>query len=372
VYKKTESFAIDIKISEPILLPDKNESESVRYFKRSIMTEKKAKCVALFSGGLDSSLAVLTMLEQGVEVTALMFLTHFGCDLEDKSSCSQNPQPIAEKFGFQLKLMHLGEKFIEIVKNPKHGYGKNMNPCIDCRILMLKEAREFMQMIDADFLISGEVLGQRPKSQMRNSLNLIEREAGVEGILLRPLSAKLLEPTIPEQQGLVDREKLLDFNGRSRKPQMKLADKYGLSDYPTPAAGCLLTDHGYSARLKDLLTYKPDICFEDLNLLRVGRHFRLNPEVKMVVGRNQEENDKIESYADSSDTLLEARQTGSPIVLLRGKPDDESVMIAARTTARYCDQKNETKVEITVTRSDRDYKLQVAPFELRQIDKYRL
>ncbi|MBD3381332.1 MAG: DUF814 domain-containing protein [candidate division Zixibacteria bacterium] len=338
------------------------------------MTDKKAKCVALFSGGLDSSLAVLSMLEQDIEVTALLFLTHFGCDIVDKSSCSQNPEPMAEKFGFKVKLMHLGQKFIDIVKNPKHGYGKNMNPCVDCRILMLREAKEFMRMSGADFLITGEVLGQRPKSQMRNSLNLVEKEAGVEGTLLRPLSAKLLEPTIPEQQGLVDREKLFDFNGRSRKPQMELAKKYGLEDYPTPAAGCLLTDPGYSKKLKDLLTYKQDVTFDDLNLLRVGRHFRINPQVKMVVGRKEEENDRIEACAGNGDIMLEAKGTGSPIVLLRGTSGPQEIEIAARTTARYCDDKHEAQVEITVTdtKSDNEYKLTVAPYDLKDIDRFRL
>lgn len=336
------------------------------------MTDKKAKCVALFSGGLDSSLAVLSMLEQDIEVTALMFLTHFGCDIVDKSSCSQNPEPMAEKFGFKVKLMHLGQKFIDIVKNPKHGYGKNMNPCVDCRILMLTEAKEFMRMSGADFLVTGEVLGQRPKSQMRNSLNLVVKEAGVEGILLRPLSAQLLEPTIPEQQGLVNREKLFGFNGRSRKPQMELAKKYGLEDYPTPAAGCLLTDPGYSKKLKDLLTYKQDVTFDDLNLLRVGRHFRINPAVKMVAGRNSEENDKIEACAGNKDIMLEAKDTGSPIVLLRGTPGPEEIEIAARTTARYCDDKRQSQVEITVTVPDGEYRLRVAPFELKDIDRFRL
>jgi tRNA-uridine 2-sulfurtransferase len=337
-----------------------------------MMTDKKVKCVALFSGGLDSSLAVLLMLQQNIEVTALMFLTHFGCDITDKSSCSQDPEPMSKKFGFTVKMMHLGEKFLDIVKKPKFGHGKNMNPCIDCRILMLKEAKIFMEMTGSDFLITGEVLGQRPMSQMRNTLRMIEKAADVEGILLRPLCAKLMEPTIAENEGLVDREQLMDMNGRSRKPQMALAEKYGLEDYPSPAAGCLLTDPGYSKRLKDLLRYQDDVNFNDLNLLRVGRHFRYNPHTKLIVGRNETENDKIESYREKNDILMEAKSTGSPMVLLQGPESDDAIEFAARLTARYCDMKNDPEVEITISNQSGERIIIVAPFVGEEVAEYRL
>ncbi|MFH2054585.1 MAG: hypothetical protein ABIJ61_01390, partial [bacterium] len=219
-------------------------------------TKKRAHAIALFSGGLDSSLAVLLMLRQNVEVTALMFLNHFGCDISDRSSCGQDPYPTAEQFGFTVKLMHLGEKFIDIVQNPQHGYGKNMNPCTDCRILMLREAKQYMEMVGADCIITGEVLAQRPMSQMRNSLNLILKESGLAGRLLRPLCAKLMEPTIPEREGLIDREQLENISGRSRKRQMEMAEEFGLHDYASPASGCLLTDRGYSTKLRDILEHK--------------------------------------------------------------------------------------------------------------------
>ena len=218
-------------------------------------TKNKYKAIALFSGGLDSTLAILTILRQGIDVTAITFLTHFGCDISDKSSCSKDPFSAAEKFGFQVKLCHLADKFIEIVKNPKHGHGRNMNPCIDCRILMLKEAKELMGITGADFIITGEVVSQRPMSQMRNTIYMIDKEAGVSGIVLRPLSAKLLEQTLPETKGIVDRERLYGFHGRSRKPQMALAKELGLTEYPMPASGCLLTEPNYSYRLRELLRY---------------------------------------------------------------------------------------------------------------------
>lgn len=189
-----------------------------------------AKAIALFSGGLDSTLAILVILRQDINVTAITFLNHFGCDISDKSSCSKDPFSAAEKFGFEVKLSHLSEKFLEIVKKPRHGHGKNMNPCIDCRILMLKEAREFMHITGADFIITGEVLGQRPMSQRKNLFPMIDKEAMVRGYVLRPLSAKLLDVTIPEQKGVVDRDALYDFSGRSRKPQIALAKELGLID----------------------------------------------------------------------------------------------------------------------------------------------
>ncbi len=336
------------------------------------MIQKKTSCVALFSGGLDSALAILLMLRQNIDVTALMFLTHFGCDITDKSSCSQDPEPIANQFGFKVKMMHLGNKFLEIVRNPKYGHGRNMNPCVDCRILMLREAKEFMHMSGADFIITGEVLGQRPKSQFKHSMNAVERDAGVEGILLRPLCAKLLEPTKPELQGLVDREQLLDIQGRSRKRQIQLAREFGLEQYPTPAAGCLLTDKRYSDRLRDLIGHKENITFDDLNLLRVGRHFRFNDRSKVIVGRNEEENDKIEAYKSEHDLLLEAKQTGSPIVMLSGEHSDQAIEFASRLAARYCDLKNEPEVEITVSNSNGERKLTVQPFSPDESKKYIL
>ncbi|HBZ00438.1 MAG TPA: hypothetical protein DEO84_03855, partial [candidate division Zixibacteria bacterium] len=287
------------------------------------------KAVALYSGGLDSTLAILQMMKYGVEVEAITFLTHFGCDATDKSSCGSDPYPAAEKFGFKVKLAHLGQRFFDIVKNPRFGHGKNMNPCIDCRLIMIDEARHYMEMTEADFIITGEVLAQRPMSQRRYSLDLVARECGLAGKLVRPLSGRLLPPTIPEKEGKIKREWLLNIEGRSRKRQMDLAAEFGLTDYPTPAGGCLLTDVNYSNRLRDLLKFNPDPDFNDLNLLRVGRHFRISPKAKLVVGRDEPENDVIESLKLPNDLILEAVDYKSPIGLLRGEISDEDIALAA-------------------------------------------
>jgi len=319
------------------------------------------KAVALFSGGLDSSLAICVAMRQGIEVTAITFLNHFGCNIGDRASCSSNPFPVAKQFGFVVKLCHLSDRFIEIVKNPKYGYGKNMNPCIDCRILMLKEAKELMNLIGAQFVITGEVLGQRPMSQRREIFSLIDREAGLEGYVLRPLTAINLKPTIPEQEGLVARENLYGFSGRSRKPQMALAEEFGLKDYPAPAGGCLLTDPIYSYRLKELLEHTPDPSLKEINLLRIGRHFRLSRTCKIVVGRDEEENRAIESIAQEGDTLLKVEGYGSPLVLICGEPDEGQLRQSASICARYSDAKRLPSVEVTVLREGQMFRVNTIP-----------
>jgi tRNA-specific 2-thiouridylase len=353
-----------------------------------------AKAIALLSGGLDSTLAVLLLLRQGIDVTAVTFLTHFGCDISDSSSCSGNPFPAAEKFGFGVKLCHLADKFIEVVKNPVHGRGRNMNPCIDCRILMLREARELMLMTGGDFIVTGEVVGQRPMSQRRDTLNIIDREAGLKGYVLRPLSAKLLPETAAEKEGLVKREMLCNFSGRSRKPQMALARDLGLTDYPAPAAGCLLTEPNYSYRLRELLKYNPDPSLNDLNLLRLGRHFRLSQSCKAIVGRDEKENETIESYAGEDNYLLRVEHTGSPSVLLSGQGSRDFLAFAASLCARYSDAKHLPEVEVTVCKgrnalrvtrdgskekndessriSSHEFKITVPPADRKLIEQYRI
>ncbi len=309
-----------------------------------------AKAVALLSGGLDSTLAILVLLRQGIDITAVTFLTHFGCDISDSSSCSRNPFPAAERFGFEVKLSHLADKFIEIVKNPKYGHGRNMNPCIDCRILMLREAKDLMGMIGADFIVTGEVLGQRPMSQRRDTLNIIDREAGMRGYILRPLSAKLLDETAPEREGFVNRDLLHNFSGRSRRPQIALAKELGLTDYPAPAGGCLLTEPNYSHRLRELLEYTSSPSLNDLHLLRAGRHFRLSPTCKAIVGRDERENGFIESLADAENYLFRVRGVGSPVALLSGAGAEEFSPFAASLCARYSDAKQLPEVEVTVSK----------------------
>jgi len=332
----------------------------------------KPKAIALYSGGLDSTLAILVMMRHGIEVEALKFTMHFCGDAADSSSRGSDPYKAAEQFGFSVKLCHLGWKFVEIVKNPPHGYGKNMNPCIDCRILMLKEAKEYLEMIGADFVITGEVLGQRPMSQMRNTLNLIENESGLEGRLVRPLSGKHLPPTVPEKVGLIKRDWLLDIHSRSRKRQMELANQFGLKGYASPASGCLLTDKHYSKRLKDLLKHKEDFDYNDLNLLKVGRQFRLSEKCKLIVGRNEGENEKILSLKNDDDIILEALNTGSPISLLRGKAEKHDIELAAAITARYSDDKYEDSVTVDILQGSRNSKLEIKPVDDGVIDRIRL
>ena len=331
---------------------------------------KRGHAIALFSGGLDSALAILLMLRQNIEVTALTFMTHFGCDLGDRSSCGSNPYPAAEKYGFNVKLMHLGQKFVDIVEKPKFGRGKNMNVCVDCRILMLSEAKAFMEMVNADFIITGEVLGQRPMSQVRNKMNLVDNVTRLGGKLLRPLSAKLMAPTEPELSGMVDREQLEGISGRSRKRQLELAKEFDLVDYPSPASGCLLTDVGYSNRLRDLIAHTDRLTFEDLNLLKIGRHFRLAPGTKAIVGRNEQDNDQLERYKRPQHLHIEAMEVGSPVTLLIG-PDqsDEVVARAAAITARYTVARHQPTVEVTILGESGSRKIVVAPADENELKK---
>lgn len=330
------------------------------------------RAVALFSGGLDSTLAVLLILKHKIEVTAITFLTHFGCDTTDRSSCSKDPASVADRFGFDLKLFHLGEKFVEIVKNPMYGHGRNMNPCIDCRVIMLREAKMLMEMIGADFVITGEVLGQRPMSQRRDTLDLIARESGLKGFLLRPLSARLLPVTVPEIKGIVDREKLLSISGRSRKVQISLAEEFGLTEFPTPSSGCLLTDPIYSKRLKDLLRYTPNPDFEDLNLLKIGRHFRPSEGCKIIVGRNREENLKLRKINGKKELLMDVRGTGSPLVLLTGEDTRRFINLGASLCARYSDLKNNPEVSVTLMDGEAETVIRTRPADQDIIERYRI
>jgi tRNA U34 2-thiouridine synthase MnmA/TrmU len=331
-----------------------------------------ARAVALLSGGLDSTLAVLLLRRQGIDVTAVTFLTYFGCGVDDSSSCSSDSSSSAAKFGFEVRLAHLADKFIDIVKNPRFGWGRNMNPCIDCRILMLREAGELMRMTGADFVSTGEVLGQRPMSQMRNTLSLIDKHSGLRGYILRPLSAKLFEPTIAETEGLVDRGRLLGLSGRSRKPQIALAAEFGLEDYPKPAGGCLLTNPDYACRLKELLEHEPDPLINTYHLLKFGRHFRLPGGAKVIVGRNEEENAKIIALADKGDWLLDVDGVGSPIGLIGDQAGEGDILLAASICMRYSGARHLPRARVTVFRGDESYSLDVSPATDAMIDPLRI
>jgi tRNA U34 2-thiouridine synthase MnmA/TrmU len=297
------------------------------------------KALALLSGGLDSTLAIRIIQEQGVEVKAVNFITPF-CTCTPKRTLKAGclaSKLAAEKLGIKLTVFKLGAEFLEVVKNPKHGYGSQMNPCLDCRILMFRRAGEYMREIGASFLVTGEVLGERPMSQRLEAMKLIEREAGLEGMIVRPLSAKLLEPSIPERMGWIDRDRLLAISGRSRKPQMQLAERFGIKDYPCPAGGCLLTDPGFARRMRDLIKHQPDFNLGDVRLLKVGRHFRISPHAKLVVGRNHEENLRLKAFLREEDAVFEPVDVKGPLALGRGRFEAEEMRLCAEIVARYSD-----------------------------------
>ena len=292
-----------------------------------------AKALALLSGGLDSTLAIRVIQQQGIEVIALNFVTVF-CRCTSHGSCKLEAVKVSEKFGIPIKVINTTERFLELVKKPKFGYGKNMNPCIDCRINIFRIAGEYMREIGADFIITGEVLGQRPMSQRKEAMKIIDKEANLTGLVLRPLCAKHMEPTIPEKLGIVDRERLLQIRGRSRKNQIQLADVFQIKDYPCSAGGCLLTDPEFAHRMRDLVN-TCDANINDVNLLKAGRHFRLDQQTKVIVGRNEEDNTRLDSLSKEGDYLLTLVDMPGPLTLLRGKITEEKIQTAARITARY-------------------------------------
>ena len=320
------------------------------------------KAIALLSGGLDSTLAAKIALGEGIELEALNFLTVF-CTCTNKGETCLASQKAVDALGIPLKVFNVSEEYLEVVKHPKHGYGSNMNPCIDCRIFMLKKAKAYMEGSGASFIVTGEVLGERPMSQRKDAMRLIEKEAGLEGFILRPLSAKLLPASIPEREGWVDRERLLCIQGRSRKPQIELAEHFGIHDYPCPAGGCLLTDPGFSRRMKDLILHTPDFSLNDVHLLKMGRHFRLSPKIKLVVGRDKEENQKIQTFAQGEDILLKLSCLPGPLSLLRGSADGVDIEKAASITVRYTKAKDSEKIEVTYKKigEGQDHSLFISP-----------
>ena len=303
------------------------------------------KAIALLSGGLDSTLAIKVVLEEGIEVEALNFITLF-CRCTAKGSSCLASQKAAQRLGIELRVTNISDEFLDVVKHPKYGYGNNVNPCLDCRILMFKNTREYMNQNGASFIVTGEVLGERPMSQRRDAMRIIERESGLEGLILRPLSAKLLPLTMPEEKEWVSRERMLAIAGRSRKPQIKLASDYGITDYPCPAGGCLLTDPGFALRMKDLMKNAPDFSLNDVHLLKLGRHFRLTPMAKVVVGRNEEENGKILSFSREGDAILRVKNFPGPLALARGDINHHEILKSAIITAKYSKAKLLPEVEV--------------------------
>lgn len=340
----------------------------------------KPKAILLLSGGLDSSLALFLMAKQGIDLTVLHFTTLF-CTCDKKGAgCGATAYAVTKQLGIPLKIIDNTAEYLPVIRKPKHGYGSGMNPCVDCRILMFSKAKQVMEEIGASFIVTGEVLSQRPMSQMRHTLDLIERESGLVGKLLRPLSAQHFPPTDAEKQGLINREQMLDFYGRSRKPQIALAEQLGLTEYPCAAGGCLLTDKNFAARLRDLFNHNIDNV-NDIKLLRIGRHFRLSPEIKLIVGRNEADNDQIERLAMPTDSRFEVLNTGSPVCLFRVYKEPSAglngaIELGASICARYSDLKHEDKVKVTYLKSKSDpdaaQEIIVEPITESILSKYRL
>lgn len=296
------------------------------------------RALAMVSGGLDSILAAKLIKDQGIEVIGICFRSYFFNE--------KNAEKMTKQIDIPLEVVDFSKEHFEMVKNPKHGYGKNMNPCIDCHAMMMKYSGELLEKFNADFIITGEVLNQRPMSQNKAALNVVKKESGYEEKILRPLCAKILPPTEMELQNLVDREKLLDISGRSRKIQMELADKWGVKEYPSPAGGCKLTEPNYAKRLRDLLDHEEFPEERELQLLKYGRHFRISEKCKIISTRTKDEGDIIKNYLSSKDYMFLACDYNGSTVVIIGKPGEEDIKLAAEIAGRYSKGKDEDKIKI--------------------------
>ena len=329
------------------------------------MTEKDIKAVGIISGGLDSMLACRVLMDQGIDVTAITFVTPFFGSAKGETA--------AASLGITHHVVDITGEHLKMVKAPKYGYGRNMNPCIDCHAMMFAKAGEVMEEISGHFLFSGEVLGQRPMSQNVKALRLVEKESGYDGLIVRPLSAKLLSETEAEKAGFVDRERLLDIQGRSRKRQMELAAGYGLNEFPTPGGGCLLTDPGFSIRLKELFVVSPQADATDVTRLKYGRHFRLPGGSKAIVGRHKDDNDELEKLFSPDDYSLQVEGITGPLVLLEKGADEGDIKIAAALTLRYSRAAGRTEAAVIVTGTgETERKVTVAPADDEATERYRI
>lgn len=297
-------------------------------------SKRTVKAVGLMSGGLDSTLAARVVRDLEVEVHGVYFAMPWGCC--DKTKALE----ACQNLGISFMTLQLDERYLKIVESPKFGYGTAMNPCVDCRIHMFSRARQYMESIQADFVFTGEILGQRPMSQLKNSMATIEKHTGLAGRLLRPLCAQFLDPTIAEQQGLIDRNKLLSISGRSRKPQMEMAEDYGIKDYLPPAGGCLLTDKNFANRMKDVFKhgYRD---FRETIILKHGRHFRISERFKAILGRNEEENEALIRHAHVDDFVFQLEDGRGPTLILKGnQPDGEILSAAAGLVVKFSRHQN--------------------------------
>lgn len=343
----------------------------------------RVRAIGLMSGGLDSTLAARVLLEQGIEVIGLHYSTGFCMNDHRRAMARPGEDPkrmrneglrAGADLGIRIEVLDAGEAYLKMVLNPKHGYGSRANPCIDCRIFMIHGAADYLREHGGHFVFTGEVLGQRPMSQHLQALKLIERECGIPGLLLRPLSAQHLPITIPEERGWVDRERLLAISGRSRKEQMAWSDRFGIHDYPQPAGGCCyLADENFGKRFHDKRLHTPhdQIRQEEMILLKVGRHFRLGPALKIIVPRDEAENTFLARF-DLPGWRFEALGCGSPITVVEGEPDPEQKTLIASITARYSDHRDQPLVEVAARRAGVEERLQVPPVADRVLEAYRI
>jgi tRNA U34 2-thiouridine synthase MnmA/TrmU len=329
------------------------------------------KAVALISGGLDSLLAARLMLDQGIHVEGINFYTGFCVEghthairKKDKSKPKRNNALwSAEQLGIKLHIIDIIEEYKQVVINPKHGYGANLNPCLDCKIFMVSKAKQWMDEHGFDFIITGEVMGQRPMSQRKDLLPVVVEQSGAEERLLRPLCAQNLLPTLPEREGWVDRAKLLKFHGRNRKPQMALAKEFGFEDYASPAGGCcFLTDKSYASKLQDLWQAQNSKTYEldDIMLLKVGRHIRPKPYYKLIVSREEGENRFLSGYRKIF-TTIESESHAGPLTLIDGKVDDVDLEFAARIVARFGQGRTADAVTLKIKHDGVEKMLTVSP-----------
>jgi tRNA U34 2-thiouridine synthase MnmA/TrmU len=319
---------------------------------------KQRKAVALISGGLDSMLAARVIQQQGVHVEGINFFTGFCVEghthairKQDRARPKRNNALwVAEQLGMRLHMVDIVDEYKQVLLNPRHGYGKNLNPCLDCKVFMVAKAHAWMVEHGFDFIITGEVVGQRPMSQRSATLPVVADESGVGDLLLRPLCAKLLPPTRPEREGWVAREQLLEFNGRSRKPQIRLANALGIEEYAQPAGGCcFLTDASYATKLADLWQARGqrDYDLDDIMLLKVGRHLRPRPHFKLVIAREEGEVNFLQGYRRQF-THLATRSHPGPLALLDGRVEDADLELAARIVARYSQGRDAERVSVEV------------------------
>ncbi len=317
--------------------------------------QKPIRGLGLCSGGLDSILSALVLKDQGIDVTWICFETPFFSDEKARRASQATDVPLIVRSIFPT--------YLSMLKDPPAGYGQYMNPCMDCHALMFKLAGETMQADGFDFLFSGEVLGQRPMSQTYPSLRYVAKQSGMDGYIVRPLSAKRLPESIPEQRGWIDREQLLSLSGRSRKPQIRLAAQYGISSYPAPAGGCLLTDKGYSHRLRDIFDHQKAYTEAELHLLKYGRHLRLDPHTKVIVGRTRKENESIEKWIDAGkDTVLKTMGYPGPTAVIPGGSEAEApVNQAAAICAGYSKAPAGSLADVRITGPDGQRVIEVMP-----------